>query len=80
MRKRKSYLLLAAILLLTLGVVFMLVLLNEWNNAFYTALQDYQTEEIFHQLKRFTVLAFIYIILAVTYYLQQVLILHWRRC
>ena len=78
--KKKAYLLLAAILLLTLGVVFMLVLLNEWNNAFYTALQDYQTEEIFHQLKRFTVLAFIYIILAVyAYYLQQVLILHWRR-
>ena len=48
--KKKAYLLLAAILTLTLAVVFMLVLLNQWNNAFYTALQNYQTDEIFHQL------------------------------
>ena len=78
--KKKAYALLVAILLLTLAVVAMLVLLNQWNNAFYTALQNYQTEEIFHQLKRFTVLAFLYIILAVyAYYLQQVLVLNWRR-
>lgn len=78
--KKKAYALLLAILVLTLAVVVMLVLLNQWNNAFYTALQNYQTDEIFHQLKRFTVLAFIYIILAVyAYYLQQVLVLNWRR-
>src|SRR5574344_695688 len=77
--KKKAFLLLAAIVALTLGVVYMLVLLNEWNNAFYTALQNYETNEIFHQLKRFTILAFIYIILAVySYYLQQVLIINWR--
>lgn len=75
--KKKAYALLLAILVLTLAVVAMLVLLNQWNNAFYTALQNYQTEEIFYQLKRFTVLAFIYIILAVyAYYLQQVLVLN----
>lgn len=78
--KRKAYLLLLAILALTLAVVYMLVMLNQWNNAFYTALQNYETDEIFHQLKRFTGLAFTYIILAVyAYYLQQVLILNWRR-
>ena len=78
--KRKAYLLLFAILALTLAVVYMLVMLNQWNNAFYTALQNYETDEIFHQLKRFTGLAFTYIILAVyAYYLQQVLILNWRR-
>lgn len=78
--KRKAYLLLLAILALTLAVVYMLVMLNQWNNAFYTALQNYETDEIFHQLKRFTGLAFAYIILAVyAYYLQQVLILNWRR-
>lgn len=78
--KKKAYLLLAAILTLTLAVVFMLVLLNQWNNAFYTALQNYQTDEIFHQLWRFTGLAFAYIVLAVyAYYLQQVLLLHWRK-
>lgn len=78
--KKKAYLLLAAILVLTLAVVFMLVLLNQWNNAFYTALQNYQTEEIFHQLWRFTGLAFAYIVLAVyAYYLQQVLVYNWRK-
>jgi putative ATP-binding cassette transporter len=78
--KKKAFLLLAAILVLNLGVVYMLVLLNEWNNAFYTALQNYQTEEIFSQLWRFTKLAFTYIVLAVyAYYLQQTLILNWRR-
>lgn len=78
--KKKAYALLLAILALTLAVVVMLVLLNQWNNAFYTALQNYQTDEIFHQLWRFTALAFLYIIFAVyAYYLQQVLILNWRR-
>ena len=78
--KKKAYVLLLAILALTLAVVYMLVMLNQWNNAFYTALQNYETVEIFHQLKRFTGLAFTYIILAVyAYYLQQVLILNWRR-
>lgn len=78
--KKKAFVLLFAIVALTLGVVYMLVLLNQWNNAFYTALQNYQTDEIFHQLWRFTKLAFIYIILAVySYYLQQVLVINWRR-
>lgn len=78
--KRKAYLLLTAIVALTLGVVYMLVLLNKWNNAFYNALQNYQTEMIFDQLIRFSWLAVIYIILAVyAFYLQQVLVLNWRR-
>lgn len=70
--KKKAYGLLLAIVVLNLGVVFVLVLLNEWNNSFYTALQDYAVDEIFHQLWRFTILAFSYIILAVyAYYLQH---------
>ena len=78
--KRKAFLLLGAIILLTLGVVYMLVQLNSWNNAFYNALQNYQSEAIFAELMRFTWLAFIYIILAVySYYLQQVLVVNWRR-
>lgn len=78
--KNKAFALLFAIVALTLGVVYMLVLLNQWNNAFYTALQNYQKDEIFNQLWRFTKLAFIYIILAVySYYLQQVLVVNWRR-
>ena len=78
--KRKAFSLLGAIIFLTLGVVYMLVQLNSWNNAFYNALQNYQSEAIFAELMRFTWLAFIYIILAVySYYLQQVLVVNWRR-
>lgn len=78
--KRKAYVLLATIVALTLGVVYMLVQLNKWNNAFYNALQNYQTEMIFDQLIRFSWLAVIYIILAVyAFYLQQVLVVNWRR-
>ena len=78
--KRKAFSLLGAIIFLTLGVVYMLVQLNSWNNAFYNALQNYQSEAIFAELMRFTWLAFIYIILAVySYYLQQVIVVNWRR-
>lgn len=78
--KRKAYVLLATIVALTLGVVYMLVQLNKWNNAFYNALQNYQTEMIFDQLIRFSWLAVIYIILAVyAFYLQQVMVVNWRR-
>jgi putative ATP-binding cassette transporter len=78
--KRKATLLLAVIVALTLGVVYMLVLLNEWNNAFYSALQNYDKETIFHELYHFTWLAFVYIILAVyAFYMQQVLTINWRR-
>ena len=78
--KKKAFFLLACIIGLTLAIVYMLVLLNRWNNSFYSALQNYQTEKIFDELFHFTYLAFTYIVLAVySYYLQQVLILNWRR-
>ncbi len=77
--KKKAFFLLTCIVGLTLAIVYMLVLLNRWNNSFYSALQNYQTDLIFDELIHFTYLAFIYIILAVySYYLQQVLILNWR--
>lgn len=78
--KKKAYFLLTCIIALTLGIVFMLVQLNTWNNSFYSALQNYDAEKIFSELIHFSWLAAIYIILAVySYYLQQTLILHWRR-
>lgn len=78
--KVKAFGLLGIIIALTLGIVYMLVLLNEWNNSFYNALQNYQTDKIFDGLLRFSGLAAIYIILSVySYYLQQTLILNWRR-
>lgn len=78
--KIKAFGLLGIIIALTLGIVYMLVLLNSWNNSFYNALQNYQTDKIFDELLRFSWLAAIYIILSVySYYLQQKLILNWRR-
>ncbi len=78
--KKKAFALLFAIIALTLGIVYMLVLLNDWNNSFYSALQNYEKDKIFDELFHFSWLAAIYIILAVyAYYLQQTLILHWRR-
>ena len=78
--KKKAFFLLACIIALTLGVVYMLVLLNQWNNSFYSALQNYDAKKIFDELIHFSWLAAIYILLAVySYYLQQTLILNWRR-
>ncbi len=78
--KKKAFFLLACIIALTLGIVFMLVQLNTWNNSFYSALQNYETDKIFAELIHFSWLAAIYIILAVySYYLQQTLVLNWRR-
>ena len=78
--KKKAFFLLACIIALTLGVVYMLVQLNHWYNSFYTALQEYKSEKIYDELVRFCYLAAIYIVMAVyAYYLQQCLIINWRR-
>ena len=78
--KKKAFMLLFCIIALTLGIVYMLVLLNQWNNTFYSDLQNYQTDKLFDDLLQFSGLAAIYIILSVySYYLQQMLIINWRR-
>ena len=40
----KAYWLLAIIVALTLGVVYVLVRLKKWNKGFYSALENYETE------------------------------------
>ena len=76
----KAYLLLTVIIALTLAVVYVIVLINDWFNVFYEALQNYNTEKIFDELIHFSWLAALYIILMVySFYLQQVLIINWRR-
>ena len=78
--KKKAFFLLGVIVVLTLAVVYVVVLLNEWFNTFYEALQNYNTEIIFNELIHFSWLAALYIILMVySFYLQQVLTLNWRR-
>ena len=72
--------LLLAVVLLTLGMVYLTVLLNQWNNAFYSALQDKNLVAFRAQLFRVTWLICIFIFLAVyQVYLNQMLEIRWRR-
>ena len=52
--KKKAFWLLTCIIALTLGIVFMLVQLNTWNNSFYSALQNYDAEKISSELIHFS--------------------------
>jgi putative ATP-binding cassette transporter len=72
--------LLLAVVLLTLAMVYLTVLLNQWNNAFYSALQDKNMPAFRGQLFRVTYLITIFIFLAVyQVYLNQMLEIRWRR-
>jgi len=77
--KWKARALLAAIVALNLGAVYMLVLLNEWNRVFYDALQNKDAAVFWRELGRFTYLAFGFILIAVyRFYLTQLLQMRWR--
>jgi putative ATP-binding cassette transporter len=72
--------LLAVVIALNLGIVYVNVLLNKWNNTFYDALQDKDYGVFFHQLIRFCWLAGVFIVFAVyESYLNQMLQIRWRR-
>ncbi len=78
-QKWKARALLAAIIVLNLAAVYLLVLLNNWNRAFYDALQNKNEPVFWTQLGRFTYLAFAFILIAVyRFYLTQLLELRWR--
>ena len=78
--RRSAWLLLIANIVLTLGMVYMTVLFNQWYNAFYNSLQDKAKAEFFHQIGRFCILATIYIVIGVyRIYLNQMLQIRWRR-
>jgi putative ATP-binding cassette transporter len=73
-------LLLAAVIGAELGLVAINVLLNEWNNRFYNALQDRNWDSFVRELLYFCVLAVLYILAAVyQLYLNQWLQIRWRR-
>jgi len=76
----KGWALLALILTLTGGSVYMSKLLNEWNNGFYNAVQALDYPEFKRQLWRFSWLAATAIIIAVhNTYFRQMLEIIWRR-
>ncbi len=68
-----------AVLLLTLGQVYLLVMLNDWHKDFYNALQNYQESEFMPLIIHFTIIAFTFVIVSVyAVYLRQMLQLRWR--
>ena len=72
--------LLLAVVALNLGNVYISVRINEWNNAFYNALQKLDGAEFFRQLGVFCILAAAFIVMAVyAQYLSQMLQIRWRR-
>ncbi|MGH8683035.1 MAG: ABC transporter ATP-binding protein/permease [Burkholderiales bacterium] len=75
----RAWALLAAIVVLSLGTVYMLVLFNDWNRQFYNALEQKDERDFFALLGYFCVLAAIYIAVAVYgTYLEQMLQMRWR--
>ena len=77
--KWKARGLLAAVVLLALGMVYLNVLFNEWNRVFYNALESKDFAVFKAQLWRFSYLAFIYIGVAIyKVYLTQALEIRWR--
>jgi putative ATP-binding cassette transporter len=78
--KLSAWALLLGIIALNLGIVYITVLINGWNNAFYNALQELNVQKFFQQLGIFCVLAAIFIIFSVySLYLSQMLQIRWRR-
>src|SRR5262245_43140833 len=78
--RRAAFGLLAVIVALNLGAVYLLVLLNAWNRAFYDALQQRDYRTFVHELGRFCLLASAFIVAAVyRQYLSQTLEMRWRR-
>jgi len=73
-------LLLLAIVALTLGMVYMNVQINQWQNLFFNTLQDKDKAEFYRQILRFALLAAIWIAMSVyALYLKQMLQVRWRR-
>ena len=72
--------LLGTVIAIELSVVAINVMLNQWNNRFYNALQERNWDAFIYEIGFFCVLAATYIVLAVyQLYLNQWLQIRWRR-
>jgi putative ATP-binding cassette transporter len=77
--KWHAWALLGAIVALSLSLVYMLVLLNDWNRQFYNALEQKDERDFFALLGYFCFLAGIFIFVSVyETYLEQMLQMRWR--
>lgn len=72
--------LLAAVIALDLGTVFVAVEINQWQNAFFNSLEKKDQAEFMRLIGVFSGLALAYIVMAVyQLYLGQMLQIKWRR-
>lgn len=72
--------LLAIVIGLTLGLVYLQVQFNEWNGRFYDSLQNKDLATFWIEIKVFTILALIYITVYMTeWFGEYALQLRWRR-
>lgn len=77
--KWKNRGLLAVVIGLGLGQVYLLVLLNGWYNEFYSALQSVDYEQFWPLIGEFSLYAFTFIVVAVyAIYLRQMMQIKWR--
>ncbi|TMH86226.1 MAG: ABC transporter ATP-binding protein/permease [Betaproteobacteria bacterium] len=78
-QRAKGVTLLVTVIGLSLGLVWIEVQINLWNNEFYNAIQARRLDDFYRLLGKFTLLAFAYIGLAVyRLYLRQMLQIEWR--
>lgn len=71
--------LLAAIVALSLSLVYLLVAFNSWNRDFYNSLEQKNSEDAFALLLYFMFLAAVFIAVSIyRQYLQQMLQMRWR--
>jgi putative ATP-binding cassette transporter len=72
--------LLAAVIGLNLSLIAINVRFNQWNNDFYNAVQDFDSEKFYSQLLLFAGLAVAFVLISVyQLYLNQMLQIRWRR-
>ncbi len=77
--RRRGVVLLASVVGFTLALVWIEVQFNGWNKSFYDTFEGKDRLGFYLELGRFTLLAVIFIILAVyKQYLQQMLLIEWR--
>jgi vitamin B12/bleomycin/antimicrobial peptide transport system ATP-binding/permease protein len=75
-----AHALLFILLSINIAQVLATVLLNQWNNRFYTALQERAEPTFWIELRFFTIVAFLWVALAVyELYLTQYTQMRWRR-
>jgi vitamin B12/bleomycin/antimicrobial peptide transport system ATP-binding/permease protein len=78
--KVTAYAILLGVIALTLGMVYMNVQINRWQNVFFNALHDKDQRELYYQLLRFLLLAGLWVVMSVyAQYLTQMLQIRWRR-